>query len=118
MTHKQQQIAARHSVMRAWLENGISPSHAATMASVRFSISRATAYEDIKKVSSEIDMSDDGPATSEEQVCQSSVLGALQHHFDIACATGDTKSMAQLVGAIDKAKKWSAPCQTTASPFA
>jgi hypothetical protein len=113
-----QQIAARHSVVRAWLERGIRPSSVATMASVRFEISRSTAYEDIKKVSADIDMSDDGPAEEEEQISQASVLASLQHHFDIACATGDIKSMTQLVTAIDRAKKWSAPCQTSASPFA
>lgn len=113
-----QQIAARHSVIRALLERGIRPSSVATMASVRFEISRSTAYEDIKKVSADIEMSDDGPAEQEEQISQVSVLATLQHHFDIAAATGDIKSMAQLVTAIDKAKKWGAPCQTMVSPFA
>lgn len=42
----------------------------------------------------------------------------LQRHLDIAAATSDIKSMTQLVTAIDRAKKWSAPCQTTVSPFA
>ncbi len=113
-----QQIAARHSVIRAWLESGIRPSDAATQASVRFQISRSTAYEDLKKVSADIDLSDDGPATDEEPISQTSVLASLQHHFNIAAATGDVKAMAQLVTAIDRAKKWSAPCQTSASPFA
>ncbi len=113
-----QQINARHSVIRSWLESGIRPSHAATQASVRFGISRSTAYDDISKVSAEIDMSDDGPAQDEETICQASILASLQHHFNIACATGDAKSMTQLVTAIDRAKKWSAPCQTTASPYA
>jgi hypothetical protein len=113
-----QQIAARHSVVRAYLEAGIRPSDAATMASVRFGISRSTAYDDIKKVSADIDMSDDGPADEEETISQTSVLASLLHHFNIACATGDIKSMTQLVTAIDRAKKWSAPCQTSASPFA
>ena len=30
----------------------------------------------------------------------------------------ETKSMTQLVSAMDRAKKWSAPCQTNSSPFA
>ena len=118
ISQKQQQVAARHSVIRAWLERGIRPSSLATMASVRFEISRSTAYEDIKKLSQEIQMSDDGPADEEEQISQESVLATLQHHFDVAAATGDIKSMPQLVTAIDRAKKWSAPCQTTVSPFA
>ena len=113
-----QQITARHSVIRGWLESGIRPSDAATQASVRFQISRSTAYEDIKKVSAEIDMSDDGPAQQDETVCQVSVMASLQYHFNIAAATGDVKAMAQLVTAIDRAKRWSAPVQTSASPFA
>ena len=118
ISQKQQQIAARHSVIRSYLEAGIRPSDAATQASVRFQISRSTAYEDIKKVSADIDMSDDGPAAEEEPISQTSILASLQHHFNIAAATGDTKAMTQLVTAMDRAKKWSAPCQTSASPFA
>jgi hypothetical protein len=113
-----QQIAARHSVIRGWLESGIRPSDAATQASVRFQISRSTAYEDLKTVSDQIEMSDDGPAETEPEVCQVSVLATLQHHFNIAAATGDVKAMAQLVTAIDRAKRWSAPIQTSASPYA
>ena len=112
------QIEQRHSVIRAWLERGIRPSAVATMASARFQISRRTAYTDIQSVSNEIQMSDDAPAAEEEAICQTSILATLQHHFDVAAATGDIKSMAQLVTAIDRAKKWSAPCQTTVSPFA
>ena len=88
------------------------------MASARFQISRRTAYSDISSVSTEIQLSDDAPAAEEEAICQTSVLATLQHHFDIAAATGDVKSMSQLVTAMDRAKKWSAPCQTTVSPFA
>lgn len=112
------EIEQRHSVIRAWLERGIRSSAVATMASARFQISRRTAYTDISSVSSEIQMSDDAPAAEEEAICQTSVLATLQHHFDVAAATGDIKSMTQLVTAIDRAKKWSAPCQTTVSPFA
>lgn len=113
-----QQIAARHSVIRGWLESGIRPSDAATQASVRFQISRSTAYEDLRTVSDQIQISDDGPAQDEPEVCQVSILATLQHHFNIAAATGDVKAMAQLVNAIDRAKRWSAPCSTSASPFA
>jgi hypothetical protein len=112
------QIEQRHSVIRAWLERGIRSSAVATMASARFQISRRTAYSDIQAVSNEIQISDDAPAADEEAICQTSILATLQHHFDVAAATGDIKSMTQLVTAIDRAKKWSAPCQTTASPFA
>ena len=118
ISQKQQQIEARHSVIRSYLESGIRPSDAATMASVRFRISRSTAYDDIKKVSAEIETSDDGPATDEEPISQLSVLAALQHHFNIAAATDDVKSMTQLVSAMDRAKKWSASCQSNSSPFA
>ena len=112
------EIDQRHSVIRGWLERGIRSSAVATMASARFQISRRTAYSDIASVSSEIQISDDSPSSDEEAICQTSVLATLQHHFDIAAATGDVKSMTQLVTAIDRAKKWSAPCQTSASPFA
>jgi len=112
------EIEQRHSVIRSWLERGIRSSAVATMASARFHISRSTAYNDIASVSTEIQLSDDAPGIEEEAICQTSILATLQHHFDIAAATNDVKSMTQLVTAIDRAKKWSAPCQTSASPFA
>ena len=112
-----QQIAARHSVIRAWLESGIRPSDTATQASVRFGISRSTAYEDIKKVSADIDMSDDGPAEEEETISQTSVLASLQHHFNIAAASGDVPAMAKLVQSMDKARAWRGLKQEKASPL-
>ena len=104
----QQQIAQRQSIIRGWLETGIPVASVATMAAVRFSYSRSSAYEDIKTVQALIDCSDDGPTLQEqsEPLDPDGILAMLQHQFSIAAAEGDVPAMTKLVGAIDKAKKW------------
>jgi hypothetical protein len=103
-----QEIEQRHSVIRGWLETGANHATVATMISARFGVSRSTAYSDLSKVQATIDASDDGPSTEEiSEPDLAGVLGMLQHQFNIAAAQGDVPAMTKLVGAIDKAKKWS-----------
>ena len=104
----QHEIAQRHSIIRGWLETGAPVASVATMATVRFSYSRSTAYDDIKAVQAVIDQSDDGPTLQEqsEPLDPDGILAMLQHQFSIATAEGDVGAMTKLVGAIDKAKKW------------
>jgi hypothetical protein len=104
----QQEITQRHSIIRGWLETGAPVASVATMATVRFSYSRSSAYEDIKTVQAAIDKSPDGPSLQEqsEPLDPDGILAMLQHQFSIAAAEGDVGAMAKLVGAIDKAKKW------------
>ena len=102
-----QEIEQRHSVIRGWLETGAACATVATMISVRFGLSRSTAYEAIKKVQAIIDASPDGPSTKQmDEHDAKGVLAMLQHQFNIAAANGDVPAMSKLVSAMDKAKKW------------
>ena len=115
----QQMIQHRHSVIRGWLESGVPPQNAATMAASRFFVSRSTAYEDIKAVQQTIDLSDDGPATDEMgEFNPHAIKAMLQYQFDIAAANGDVPAMTKLVGAIDKVKQWQGRKPSPVSPFA
>jgi hypothetical protein len=102
----QLEIEQRQSVIRGWLESGITHSSAATMASVRFHISRSVSYDAIRQAQQTIDASDDGPAESEQDLEPLSILATLQHHFNIAAASGDVPAMAKLVQSMDKARAW------------
>ena len=101
-----QELENRYSVIRGWLESGMRTSAVSTMIQARFSVSRATAYSDIQKVSQTIQDSDDGPAESEDCFDPETTLAALQHQFNIASAVGDVKSQTQLVKSIDTVLKW------------
>ena len=112
------EIEQRQSVIRGWLESGINHSSAATMASVRFQISRSVSYDAIRQAQQTIDASDDGPAESEQDDLNPlSVLATLQHHFNIAAASGDVPAMAKLVQSMDKARGWRGLKQEKASPL-
>ncbi len=101
-----QELENRYSVIRGWLESGMRTSAVSTMIQARFSVSRATAYSDIQKVSQTIQESDDGPADEEDCFDPDTVLASLQHQFNIAAAVGDVKSASQLVKSIDTVLKW------------
>ena len=111
------EIEQRQSVIRGWLESGITHSSAATMASVRFHISRSVSYDAIRQAQQTIDSSDDGPAESEQDLNPLSILATLQHHFNIAAASGDVPAMAKLVQSMDKARAWRGLKQEKASPL-
>ena len=100
------ELENRYSVIRGWLESGMRTSAVSTMIQARFSVSRATAYSDIQKVSQTIQESDDGPADSEDCFDPETVLASLQHQFNIASAVCDVKSASQLVKSIDTVLKW------------
>ena len=118
MTHKQQEIEARQSVIRGWLESGMPTRTVATMISARFSVSRSTAYNEINTVSKQIDLSDDGPSIEESEAIfdQSALLASLQYQFDVSAAVGDTKSACQLVKAMDTIRKWSGRSMQSTEP--
>lgn len=111
------EIEQRQSVIRGWLESGITHSSAATMASVRFGISRSVSYDAIRQAQQTIDSSDDGPAESEQDLEPLSILATLQHHFNIAAASGDVPAMAKLVQSMDKARAWRGLKQEKVSPL-
>ena len=113
------EVQHRQSYARALLERGVANAAVATMLSARFHISRSSAYSDLAAAHAEIDLSDDGPDSAElAEHGPASTLAQLQHLFDTAVATGDVKSAASLVAAMDKVKRWSGPLQTQASPWA
>ena len=113
------EVQHRQSYARALLERGVANAAVATMLSARFHVSRSTAYGDLAAAHVEIDLSDDGPDSAElQEHAPASTLAQLQHLFDTAAATGDVKSAAALVSAMDKVKRWSGPLQTQASPWA
>lgn len=113
----QLEIEQRQSVIRGWLESGITHSSAATMASVRFSISRSVSYDAIRQAQQTIDASDDGPAEFEQDLEPLSILATLQHHFNIAAASGDVPAMAKLVQSMDKARAWRGLKQEKLAPL-
>ena len=118
MTHKQQEIEARQSVIRGWLESGMPTRTVATMISARFSVSRSTAYNEINTVSKQIDLSEDGPSIEESEAIfdQQALLASLQYQFDVSAAVGDTKSACQLVKAMDTIRKWSGRSMQSTEP--
>ena len=87
------------------------------MISTKFSVSRSTAYEDLKVASEELDSSDDGPDSDEPAIDPESILAQLSHALDKASAVDDFKSTSQLIKAIDQVKRWNGYCQETANPF-
>ena len=114
----QQEIEARDSVIRGWLESGMPTRTVATMTSARFCVSRTTAYREIQKISQEIDLSDDGPSIEESEAIfdQQALLASLQYQFDVSAAVGDTKSACQLVKAMDTIRKWSGRSMQSTEP--
>ena len=87
------------------------------MISTKFSVSRSTAYEDLKIAGDELDSSDDGPAEDEPAIDQDSILAQLSHALDKDSAVDDLKSSSQLIKAIDQVKRWNGYAQETANPF-
>ena len=115
-----QEVQARLSYSRAMLERDVRVSSIATMISAKFSVSRSTAYNDITAAQAELKLSDDGPSIEEssEPVTTDNVLAMLQHLFEVAVATGDSKAVCSLVKAMDQAKRWQGYKTQSASPFA
>ena len=103
-----QEIAQRLSYARAMLERGCRVASVATMLSAKFQVSRSTAYADTQAASVEIDSSDDGPAIEEtsQALDPGTIQGQLAHLIDVATATGDVKSLCQLVKAAAQVKRW------------
>ena len=62
------------------------------MVSTKFSVSRSTAYEDLKIAGDELDASDDGPDSDEPAIDPESILAQLSHALDKASAVDDFKS--------------------------
>ena len=87
------------------------------MISTKFSVSRSTAYDDLKIAGEELDASDDGPDADEPAICPDSILAQLSHALDKASAVDDFKSTSQLIKAIDQVKRWNGYNQETANPF-
>ena len=115
-----QEVQARLSYSRAMLERDVRVSSIATMISAKFSVSRSTAYNDITAAQDELSLSDDGPSIEEssEPVTTDNVLAMLQHLFEVAVATGDSKAVCSLVKAMDQAKRWQGYNTQSDSPYA
>ena len=115
-----QEVQARLSYSRALLERDVRVSSIATMISAKFSVSRSTAYNDVRSAQAELKLSDGGSSIEEsaEPVSTDNVLAMLQHRFEVAVATGDDKAICSLVKAMDQAKRWQGYKTQSASPFA
>ena len=87
------------------------------MISTKFSVSRSTAYEDLRIAGDELDASDDGPAEDEPAIDAESLLSQLSHSLDKAMALDDFKAASQLIKAASEVKRWGGYCQETANPF-
>ena len=119
MTHQATQAQQRVSYAQALLERGLKPSSVATMVSAKFSVARSTSYLDIQAANKSIQESDDGPDTSEqnEPVDPLSIQAQLVHMIDVAAATGDGKTVAQLIKSLDTVKRWGGYAPDSISPF-
>ena len=75
------EVKARHSFARSFLERNAKVQTIATMISAKYGVSRTTAYEDIKAVYAEMQLSDDGPSLEEvsEPMDTDTILAMLQH---------------------------------------
>jgi hypothetical protein len=112
------EIKARHSFARSFLERNVQTKTIATMLSAKYGISRSTAYDDIKAVHAEIQLSDDGPSLEEasEPMDPDTILAMLQHRLEVTVATGDDKMTCGLIKAINQAKQWNGYAPTSISP--
>jgi len=118
----QENIEARRSVIRGWLESGIKHGSVAVMIQTRFQVSRSTAYNEISTVSNDIQASDhnaqDGEfrADDPQSIDAQSLIGQLQYQFDVATASGDVKNACQLVKAMDTVRRWNGKVQQAVKP--
>ena len=119
----QENIEARRSVIRGWLEAGIKHGSVAAMIQTRFHVSRSTAYSEISTVSNEINASQDDPrdgtfqADDPQSVDAQSLLAQLQYQFDVASASGDVKNACQLIKAMDTVRRWNGKVQESVKPM-
>ena len=114
----QLEVKARHSFARSFLERNAKVQTIATMITVKYGVSRATSYEDIKAVHAEMQLSDDGPSLQEasEPIDTDTILAMLQHSLEVTVATNDHKMTCGLIKAMNQAKQWNGYAPTTASP--
>ena len=118
----QENIDARRSVIRGWLESGIKHGSVAVMIQTRFQVSRSTAYSEITTVCKEIERSDDNSqdgdfrAEDPQSIDAQSLIGQLQYQFDVATASGDVKNACQLVKAMDTVRRWNGKVQESVKP--
>jgi hypothetical protein len=112
------EVKARHSFARSFLERNAKVQTIATMVSAKYGVSRTTAYEDIKAVHAEMQLSDDGPSLEEasEPMDTGTILAMLQHRLEVTVATGDDKMTCGLIKAMNQAKQWNGYAPQSTSP--
>ena len=116
---KQQQIADRAETAYQLIEAGVKHSAATSILQRRFGVGRSTAYndvqyaqikyEDFQRHSSEMPE----PSGIDPQEVSALLAIALQNAF----ADNDIAAMVKITKEMDRIRKWSAHCQTTASPL-
>ena len=116
---KQQQIADRAETAYQLIEAGVKHSAATSILQRRFGVGRSTAYndvqyaqikyEDFQRHSSEMPE----PTGIDPQEVSALLAIALQNAF----ADNDIAAMVKITKEMDRIRKWSAHCQTTASPL-
>ena len=116
---KQQAIADRAETAYQLIEAGVKHSAATSILQRRFGIGRSTAYndvqyaqikyEDFQRHSSEMPE----PTGIDPQEVSALLAIALQNAF----ADNDIAAMVKITKEMDRIRKWSAHCQTTASPL-
>ena len=119
LSAKQQQIVERSETAYQLIEAGIKLSAATGIIQRRFGVGRSTAYttvehaqmkyEEFQRHSREMPE----PAGIDPQEVAALLALQLQNAF----ADGDTSAMVQITKEMDRIRKWSAHCQTTASPL-
>lgn len=118
-SQKQQQISERSEAAYQLIEAGVKHSAATSILQRRFGVGRSTAYNDVQYAQIKFeDFQRHNPEMPEPtgidpQEVSALLAIALQNAF----ADNDVPAMVKITKEMDRIRKWSAHCQTTASPL-
>ena len=116
---KQQAIAARHDKAYQLLEAGVKHSAVVGVIQRQFNVGRSTAFTTVQNA--QIQLEDHQRHSTEmpedQGIDPQEVAALLTLQLRAAFADGDTKAMVQITKEMDRVRRWSAHCQTTADPL-
>ena len=116
---KQQAIAARHDKAYQLLEAGVKHSAVVVVIQRQFNVGRSTAFTTVQNA--QIQLEDHQRHSTEmpedQGIDPQEVAALLTLQLREAFADGDTKAMVQITKEMDRVRRWSAHCQTTADPL-
>jgi hypothetical protein len=105
MTTKAEAIAARVAMARELIEAGLPDSVVARRLQSRHSVSRTTAYTDVRTAADAIAADPDGPA-EREHADTAGMIAALLYDAQVCQEAGDYDGMAKLIRSADMLRRW------------